>query len=209
MAAPDYYAQFASDPFWQRIIRDHPELEQVIRDKIETAYRRGGEDAVVKALFELGQEIGATYIVKYMPLAREDQIPKFIDYYVTSLDALNAGERPLCYYWFFDSSPLSAEEMARIGALVGGGDLFQTLIETAHDEMPSFDRERGEELQTRSIAQIQSRYGDSAIDYLAGSLTPGNTEQEAMYCSIFHDLYKFMQDLQPDDQVAQYRYVFE
>lgn len=208
LPTPDYYAQLEADPFWQRILRDNPELGQVLKDRIDTAYRQGGEEAVAKVLFEIGHEVGSTYVVKYMSRAHEEHIPKAIEYYVSSLDAMSKLERPLCYYWFFDPSALSTAELKQIGSITGDSSLFKSLIETAYDDVPEFDQVRAEELQNQSMARIQSNYGDLATAYLQGSAVPENFNQEAMYCSVFYDIYKFMQDLEPNDQVTLFRFIF-
>lgn len=208
LPAPDYYAELEAEPFWQRILKDNPELEPVLKGRIESAYAEGGDAAVSNAMFEFGAEIGATYVAKYMPLAREDQIPGIINYYVTTLEAMAELDRPLCYYWFFDPSGLSVAEQNIIGVIAGNGDLFLRLIETAYDEIPAFDRARAEDLQTESISNVQTKYGDGVQGYLMGSLVPQTTEHEAMYCSVYRDIYAFMQNQSPEDQVAQFRFVF-
>lgn len=207
--APDYFAELEADPFWQRIFRDNPELAPIVKDRIHVAYRQGGKSAVTKALLEIGAEIGSTYLVQYMPKAHEDQIPKLINYYAGTLETFGKQERPLCYYWLFDGSTLSVNEVKQVASIAASGDLFLKLIETAYNEVPSFDPVRGEELQNRSMANIQDKYGDGAMSYLLGTLVPESVEQEAKYCSIYYDMYRFMQDLEPEDQVAQFRYVFQ
>ena len=208
LPAPDYYAKLEADPFWQRIFRDNPELVPIVQDRIDIAYRQGGKEAVAKAVFDFGYEIGATYVVKYMSRAHEDHIPKMIEYYVSSLDSMRKLERPLCYYWFFNSSAMSAGELKQVGSIAGDGSLFKTLIETAYDDVPQFNQAQAEELQNLSIARIQSKYGEEATTYLSGSVVPESIDQEAMYCSIYYDLYKFMQDLEPANQITHFRYVF-
>lgn len=209
LPAPDYYAELAEEPFWQRILKDNPELEPVLKDRLDTAYASGGEDGVINALYEIGVEIGGTYVVRYLPLAHEDMIPKVINYYADKLGAFGELEQPLCYYWLFAPSALTADQQLLIGKIAADDGLFFTLIESAYNEMPDYDQQRGIALQTQSLANIQAKYGDAAGNYLAGTLVPDTTEQEALYCSVYYDLYKFMADQTPEDQINQFRYVFE
>jgi len=201
-----------NDPFFDAVLEREPGRSDQIRTRLASAYRRGGDDALLSALMEADQEILQVAFPYYMARAKDDDLLSAVEQIRVVIAALGQNDPMTCHAWLYGSmlgepfdynryiaaiGPTTHLEMqTRLGAVVRG----------ASDILPEYDETHAMIVLDEVRMALNNQLGDEKVGLIMATQQPGNENDARLACEASGDYYDLiLQDAKAVD-VFRHRY---
>jgi hypothetical protein len=197
-----------------RVFRDFPDKETDLKAQLKAAFERGGIRQAREAMASAGTSIGAAVAAAYLPRARDESLVEFSKIMAETLGTMNEKDPVTCVHYQHGGKygkPILPDQLETLlgRALVDRQtQMINTLISTAHDAPPAFDRIRGQQLLT----QISDRHSPiltaKSSDVASGARAPTTPDEARAACSFAVKVFGDLAGMPATDSAAALRAIY-
>ena len=190
-------------PAYERIFREHPDIEKKFRAAARKAYQAGGAKGLVERAPAIGADVLSDSLMLYLPRARREDLILFARSMAQIVSAMNERDPELCIIYQYGAQFGQPLDNSRLEAVIGRDsqknmlEAMNRVVSNASSEPISFDRTRAEE----EIADLAERHailltGDAA-EVAAGARLHKDKAEARAACSFAAAMFKDLATMDP------------
>lgn len=190
-------------PAYERIFREHPDIETKFRAAARKAYESGGARALVDRAPTIGAEVLSDALMLYLPRARGEDLILFARTMAKIVSAMNERDPELCIIYQFGTQFGLPLDNARLEAVVGRDglktmlDAMNQVVSNAASDIVPFDRARAE----GEVADLAERHAPlltgNAAEVAAGTRLHKDKAEARAACSFATAMFKDLATMDP------------
>lgn len=211
-AAIDNALTGLNDPFFDAVLEREPNRSSQIRTRLASAYRRGGEDALLAALMEADQEILQVAFPYYMARAQADDLIAAVEQIRVVIGTLSVNDPMTCHTWLYGGMMGEPFDFNRYIAAIGPSTHMEmqsrlgAVVRGASDILPDYDETHAMIVLDEVRVVLNDRLGDEKVGLIMATQQPGNENDARLACEASGDYYDLiLQDSKAVD-VLRHRY---
>lgn len=190
-------------PAFERIFREHPDVEKRFREAARKAFEQGGAPNLRAKASSIGSDVLGDALLLYLPRARAEDLVLFAVTMSDILSAMNERDPELCIIYQFGSELGQPLDNARLQAVIGdtGQDrllaVMNKIVVNAGNSPVPHDRTRG----AREVANIAERHAPlltgSSAEVAAGERLHKDVAEAKAACSFATAMFKDLATMDP------------
>ncbi len=185
--------QLAAEPLFTAIVKNDPDAQITIRDRLGKAYREGGIEGLEREGGAVLHSFGMAIFPSYLPRARDEDLVEFAEVVSHTADYLLERSAPLCYQWLLDSETLDYEAFNRLITADLGDRLdkvLNTVILNADEEPRPFDEDSAKSGLQMVFDDLFNHHDKALVQIIVGGARAQDDDQRAQACAFIRDLYR-------------------
>lgn len=196
-------AELKKMPAYERIFREHPEIEKKFRAAARKAYQAGGAKALLQRAPAIGAEVLSDSLMLYLPRARGEDLILFARTMAQIVSAMNERDPELCIIYQFGTQFGQPLDNARLEAVIGRDsqttmlDAMNKVVSNAASQPVPFDRTRAE----GDVADLAERHAPlltgNAAEVAAGTRLHKDKAEAQAACSFAAAMFKDLSTMDP------------
>ena len=211
-AAIDEALAGLNDPFFDAVLEREPNRSSQIRTRLASAYRRGGDDALLMALMDADREILQVAFPYYMARAQDDDLLAAVRQIRVVIGTLSQNDPMTCHAWLYGSMMGQTFDYNRYIAAIGPATHLEmqtrlgAVVRGASDILPEYDETHAMIVLDEVRMVLNDRLGDEKVGLIMATQQPGNENDARLACEASGDYYDLiLQDPKAVD-VLRHRY---
>jgi hypothetical protein len=190
-------------PAFERIFREHPDVEKKFRDAARKAFEQGGAPNLRAKASSIGSDVLGDALLLYLPGARAEDLVLFAVTMSDILTAMNDRDPELCIIYQFGTQLGQPLDSARLQAVIGETgqrrllETMNTIVVNAGDNPVPHDRTRG----AREVANIAERHAPlltgSSAEVAAGERLHKDIAEAKAACSFATAMFRDLATMDP------------
>ena len=187
-----------NDPFLGAVLEREPGRNEQVRTRLASAYRRGGDEALLAALMTADQEVLQTSFPYYMARARADDLLAAVRQIRVVIDRLAANDPMTCHTWLYGAMSGEPFDFDRYMAAVGADAHLElqtrlaAVVRNADEILPDYDEYQAMVVLEEVRQMLNTRLGDEKVGLVTAAQQPENEEDARLACEASAAYYDFI-----------------
>lgn len=184
-----------NDPFLEAVLQREPGRAEQVRTRLASAYRRGGEDALLAALLETDQEILQVSFPYYMARATAADLLAAVEQIRVVITTLGRNDPMTCHAWLYGSLSGEPFDFDAYKAAVGADQHLElqtrlaAVVLGADNILPDYDEAYAMTVLDDVRMTLNGKLGDEKVGLIMAAQLPENTEDARLACEASGDYY--------------------
>ncbi|GGC99093.1 hypothetical protein [Aquisalinus flavus] len=211
-AAIDEALAGLNDPFFDAVLEREPNRSSQIRTRLASAYRRGGEEALMAALMAADREILQVSFPYYMARAQEGDLIAAVQQIRVVIAMLSENDPMTCHTWLYGGMLGARFDFDRYIAAIGPSTHLEmqtrlgAVVRGASEILPDYDETHAVIVLDEVRVVLNDQLGDEKVGLIMATQQPGNDNDARLACEASGDYYDLiLQDTKAVD-VLRHRY---
>lgn len=199
-----------NDPFLEAVLEREPNRAEQLRTRLASAYRRGGEDALLTALMAADQDILQVSLPFYMARAQSDDLLAAVRQIRIVIETLAENDPMTCHSWLYGAMSGEPFDFSAYLAAVGQDRHLElqtrlaAVVRGADDILPEYDEFLAMAVLDEVRQMLNNRLGDEKVGLITAAQLPENEQDARLACEASAAYYDFI--LAEDEAVAVFRH---
>jgi hypothetical protein len=201
------------DPFFEAVLAREPGRAQSLNSRLASAFKRGGNDALISELLQADQEIIRSAFPHYMARAKEEDLLVAVEAFSDVIRTLGAADPETCHLWLYGSMIGQAFDYDKYIAAIGEEKhlfLQQRLADVvtgAEDILPEYDDDYADQALHAIRAQLTVELGPEKVGLILAGQQPETTDDAKLACDASAKYYDLILQDEKAIDILRHRYL--
>ncbi|MCI5043311.1 MAG: hypothetical protein MRY72_01330 [Aquisalinus sp.] len=190
--------QDLQDPFFEAVLAREHNRAETVKDRMVSAYRRGGQEALVSELQQAAQDTIKTSFPYYMARGEEDDLLTAVRSIKKVIEVMAANDPETCHLWLYGSLTGKSFDFDKYIIAIGE-DRHKTLqahlasvVRDASDILPEYDEMLAEQRLGEISDQLIGRMGVEKVGLITSGQEPLGVDDAKLACEATADFFQYI-----------------
>ena len=183
------------DPFFEAVLEREPGRSEGLNSRLTAAYKRGGQDELVRELIRADQDIIQLAFPFYMARAQEEDLLVAVSAFREVIMALSVKDPETCHLWLYGASVGRPFDYGRYLAAIGEEkhlylqSRLADVVRNAEEFLPDYDAEYADFALQQIKSELTATLGAEKVGLVLSGQEPENLADSKLACDASAQFY--------------------
>ncbi|MCI5046742.1 MAG: hypothetical protein MRY59_04500 [Aquisalinus sp.] len=205
--------QDLQDPFFLAVLAREPNRAETVKDRMVSAYGRGGQPALVSELQQAAQDTINSSFPYYMARGQETDLLNAVRNIKLVIEVMSTNDPETCHLWLYGSVTGKNFDFDKYIIAIGEDrhkDLQQNLaavVRDASDILPEYDEMLAEQRLGEISDQLIDRMGVEKVGLITSGQEPEGPEDARLACDATGEFFRYILEDDLAIDILRHRYL--